>query len=90
MSTDVSTTENTVIRTATLAEGGSFGLMLAALFSSVVAGVGVLGAASAMHLEDGGALFFSVAAIALGAVGFKISLKRHLATGVDNSSSVEG
>lgn len=80
MSTDVS--KAPVIRTATLAQGGSFGLMFAALFSSIVAGLGVLGAVSAMVLEDGGALFFSVAAITVGAIGFNVSLKRHLATGL--------
>ena len=84
MSTDVSKTP--VIRTETLAQGGSFGLMLAALFSSMVAGIGVLGAVSAMVLEDGGALFFSVAAIIVGAIGFKVSLKRHLATGIPAES----
>lgn len=80
MSTDVS--KPPAIRRATLSEGGSFGLMLAALFSSIVAGIGVLGAVSAMALEDSGALFFSIAAITVGAIGFRVSLKRHLATGL--------
>lgn len=85
MSTDVSNTP--VIRTAILADGGSFWLLLAAVFSSFVAGLGVLGAVSAMHLEDGGALLFSIAAITVGAIGFRVSLKRHLATGLPTEAT---
>lgn len=92
MSTDVSRTP--AIPTATLADGGSFWLMLAALFSSSVASAGVLGAVSAMALEDSGALFLSVAAIAAGAIGFRVSLKSQPGTGLPAEptefSSAEG
>lgn len=64
-----------------------FGFLVLAVVSTIVAGIGALGIASAMVLEDGGALFLSLLPLVAGAVGFKISLKKHLAIEAADRSS---
>lgn len=68
-------------------EAADFGLLLLAAASSIIAGIGALGVASAMVLEDGGALFISLLPLVAGAVGFRISLKKHLAIEAAERSS---
>lgn len=52
-----------------------FGLLLIAALGSIIGGIGALGMFSSLALEDGGALFFSIAAIILGAVTYRIAFR---------------
>lgn len=58
-----------------VAELKDFGLLIIAALGSIVAGIGALGIFSSMALEDGGALFFSLAAIVTGAVIFRVTYR---------------
>lgn len=57
------------------ADRKDFGLLLLAGFGVFVGGLGALGMFSAFALEDGGALFFSLLAIAFGVVTFNLTFK---------------
>lgn len=58
------------------ADRKDFGLLLLAGFGVFVGGLGALGMFSAFALEDGGALFFSILAIAFGVVTFNLTFKK--------------
>lgn len=58
------------------ADRKDFGLLLLAGAGVFVGGLGALGMFSAFALEDGGALFFSILAIAFGVVTFNVTFKK--------------